>query len=1199
MKNIIKLNSRFIVIILLISSLPSLIISVEAEENPSSSEITYHVDINHPSASDSNDGLTSDTPWRTIGKAAETAVAGDTVHIMPGVYREMFTPQHSGSESQPITFQGSTEGDVIITAFDPFEDYVSYDNIHAYGDPYPYVYFFSVPSEVQQTVGPLADMGRSDETIRNNVTHHNGDMSYHRWIKGQNPNSKDGGVTDKDDGLYTVNSMGATFYYEIDDEPYYYFSASNRENPRKAVHDLEITIRDHALYINQKDHLHIKNIIFRGGHPDEKENGGGIVSGYYGVTGAFCQCSHVFLENVEFHNGGVKYYNVENCEIDSFLFANGAVIYGSQNLLFNDGEICDKHYNLFNWNGGVSARNITVNNVYIHDAFNNYNIYSGSGAGWDRASESWKYTYRTHGLQIDDTDQVTLNRVMVTRTHDGIHLLDVNGINITNCILHSTDINQRITLQYTITDMKLKNNLFLSSMTRGGSRYRAVCMYSEGIFEEIESDYNCYSHPYVSGDQPGLWKKMYAPETEYTLEELQAEGKEMHTVDEQDSTDPLPIIDDSADAPNYHPCEGSILIDNGDPRDEVPSGGGSRIDIGAYEYNRENTGPTQSDESPTNQSANVQRTPRLSVVCSDGDGGCMNATWWSNSTGAWAQFGSNNSVESGFSISQINSDFNQYATTYYWKVCLSDGSGAWSNQTYHFTTELEPNTAPDTPTNPAPSDNAINVGVNPTLSVDVSDPNGDVLEVTFYDASDDSLIGSDSGVPSGGIASTNWADRAYDSVYRWYTIADDGSDTRQSENWVFTTMNEPENHPPCLSSESPENQSIDVPITTTSVSIVIEDPDGDTFNSTIETSPDAGNSSHTNEENGTKTCPISNLDYDTTYTWYVNVTDGGYWTNHTFWFTTEDASENPSPDSPGSSGGQQSTPPAGNQKPTADASAGEPYVGSIGEAILFNGSASDDSDGTITQWHWDFGDGSNATGEQVLHTYTSAGIYTAILTVTDTDEATDTDETTVAITQPNRAPTKPTIQGPLTGTTNKTYMYNLTCIDLDNDTLRYYIQWSNSTRVIMTDFVENGTTVTLNHSWSQSGIYCITVYAKDDNLAVSDTTVVTMFIDAFCIGDDAYLLDKDGDGVYDAFQNNTSTMTDVQKNEDGTYLIDSDGDGMWNYIYNPTAGSVSAFKSEQQGTEDQGVWLFFVVCSVLIILSLCIVFLVRYFGFFL
>ncbi|MGC9308868.1 MAG: S8 family serine peptidase, partial [Thermoplasmatota archaeon] len=100
------------------------------------------------------------------------------------------------------------------------------------------------------------------------------------------------------------------------------------------------------------------------------------------------------------------------------------------------------------------------------------------------------------------------------------------------------------------------------------------------------------------------------------------------------------------------------------------------------------------------------------------------------------------------------------------------------------------NSAPDAPTNPSPSDGATGVSTSPTLSVDVSDPDGDSMDVSFYDASDDSLIGTDTGVASGGTASVTWSGLSYSTTYSWYTVADDGSATTTSSTWQFTTEEE-------------------------------------------------------------------------------------------------------------------------------------------------------------------------------------------------------------------------------------------------------------------------------------------------------------------------------------------------------------------------------------------------------------------------
>ncbi len=56
-----------------------------------------------PTGDDSNPG-TLEQPWRTIQKAADTLVAGETVYIRAGVYEERVIPQNSGSVGQPITY---------------------------------------------------------------------------------------------------------------------------------------------------------------------------------------------------------------------------------------------------------------------------------------------------------------------------------------------------------------------------------------------------------------------------------------------------------------------------------------------------------------------------------------------------------------------------------------------------------------------------------------------------------------------------------------------------------------------------------------------------------------------------------------------------------------------------------------------------------------------------------------------------------------------------------------------------------------------------------------------------------------------------------------------------------------------------------------------------------------------------------------
>jgi YVTN family beta-propeller protein len=52
---------------------------------------------------------------------------------------------------------------------------------------------------------------------------------------------------------------------------------------------------------------------------------------------------------------------------------------------------------------------------------------------------------------------------------------------------------------------------------------------------------------------------------------------------------------------------------------------------------------------------------------------------------------------------------------------------------------------------------------------------------------------------------------------------------------------------------------------------------------------------------------------------------------------------------------------------------------------LFSGAASTDPDGTVASWSWAFGDGGSATGVGPSHTYSTAGNYSATLSVVDNE----------------------------------------------------------------------------------------------------------------------------------------------------------------------------------------------------------------------
>ena len=85
-----------------------------------------------------------------------------------------------------------------------------------------------------------------------------------------------------------------------------------------------------------------------------------------------------------------------------------------------------------------------------------------------------------------------------------------------------------------------------------------------------------------------------------------------------------------------------------------------------------------------------------------------------------------------------------------------------------------------------------------------------------------------------------------------------------------------------------------------------------------------------------------------------------------------------------------------NQPPVAVASV-TPDHGSAPLTVQFSSADSYDPDGTISATSWDFGDGSSSNEANPSHTYTSVNTFQAVLTVTDNNGATHTDNLSVNV----------------------------------------------------------------------------------------------------------------------------------------------------------------------------------------------------------
>ncbi len=92
-----------------------------------------------PDGSNTNDGLSAESPLQTIDHAASLVNVGDTVLIMEGHYPEQIRIRATGTPVAPIRFQGIDEQRVVITGGDKelktvfvilFKDSIEIDHLH-------------------------------------------------------------------------------------------------------------------------------------------------------------------------------------------------------------------------------------------------------------------------------------------------------------------------------------------------------------------------------------------------------------------------------------------------------------------------------------------------------------------------------------------------------------------------------------------------------------------------------------------------------------------------------------------------------------------------------------------------------------------------------------------------------------------------------------------------------------------------------------------------------------------------------------------------------------------------------------------------------------------------------------------------------------------------------------------------------------
>lgn len=160
-----------------------------------------------------------------------------------------------------------------------------------------------------------------------------------------------------------------------------------------------------------------------------------------------------------------------------------------------------------------------------------------------------------------------------------------------------------------------------------------------------------------------------------------------------------------------------------------------------------------------------------------------------------------------------------------------------------------------------------------------------------------------------------------------------------------------------------------------------------------------------------------------------------------------------------------------------------------GTSINFNGTASYDSDGTVSSWSWNFGDGSSGVGASVSHAYTSAGNFTVTLTVTD--NAGVTGIATAQIKVSGQPPTISFVPSTTTPSSGQTVTISITASDLYGSIVTTQVNWGDGTTSTL------GAANSATHAYTLTGTtskpYTITVTVTNGSgQSTSATSTVTV-----------------------------------------------------------------------------------------------------------
>ena len=252
-------------------------------------------------------------------------------------------------------------------------------------------------------------------------------------------------------------------------------------------------------------------------------------------------------------------------------------------------------------------------------------------------------------------------------------------------------------------------------------------------------------------------------------------------------------------------------------------------------------------------------------------------------------------------------------------------------------------------------------------------------------------------------------------------------------------------------------------------------------------------------------------------------------------------------------------------KPPAIGSIG-PYYGAVNRSITFDASNSDDQDGHIVEYNWNFGDGTDqkTSSTTTTHNYSMAGTYAVTLTIKDDDGATNSTATTAYI----------------------------SVADTDDDGWTdeaedYYGTDATNSSSFPTDADGDGIPDEWDSDDDNDGLT-----DNEEELIGSQSTDGSDVLRIINDYDLFYLVDINNDGVIDHYYNkSTGVKTQLKKTDENKFLIDVDNDGKFDYLYDLSLGEILIYKNKDKSQQFSTIYIILIL--VILILVILIIYFIK------